>query len=288
MTAVFKRELSSYFKGITGYLFAAFILLFTGIYCMAYNLSGYYANFEYVLSSISFIYLIAVPILTMRSLAEERHRKTDQLLYSLPISLTDVVLGKYLAMLATLAFPLGVVALYPLVLTQFGTVSLQIAYTALIGFFLLGGCLLSIGLFVSAMTESQVAAAVISLVVLLLLYFMSGLASFVSTEASASLLALIVCVLLFAIILYRLSRNGIIAAITAVVGVGALCIAYFTKQDLFSGLFPSIMEKLSVFERFDSFVDGILDLTAVVYYLSISGVCVFLTVQTLEKRRWSE
>ena len=98
MIAVFRRELCSYFKGVLGYLLSAFLLIFAGIYTMAYNLSGYCNNFEYVLSAISFIYLIAVPIISMRALAEEKRQKTDQLLYALPIRLSDVVIGKYLGM----------------------------------------------------------------------------------------------------------------------------------------------------------------------------------------------
>ena len=76
MMAVFRRELGSYYKGVLGYLLAAFLLVFAGIYCMAYNLSGYYSNFEYVLSAIGFIYLIAVPVISMRSVAEEKKQKT--------------------------------------------------------------------------------------------------------------------------------------------------------------------------------------------------------------------
>ncbi len=187
MIAVFQKELHSYFKGMMGYLFTAFVLVFAGIFTMAYNLSGYYANFEYVLDAISFIYLIAVPIITMRSVAEEKKSKTDQLLYSLPISMTGVIVGKFLAMLAVLAVPVAVMALYPLILSQFGAVQFSAAYGALIGFFALGACLLSIGLFISSLTDSQVSAAVITLVTMLLLYFGSALASFVSTDASASL-----------------------------------------------------------------------------------------------------
>ena len=201
MIAVFKRETGAYFKGVLGYLLAAFLLVFAGIYCMAYNLSGYYSNFEYVLDSIAFIYLIAVPIISMRSMAEERRQKTDQLLYALPIRMSDVVVGKYLAMLLVLAVPTVIMGFYPLVLSRFGTVALSTAYGALLGFFLLGAALLSIGLFISSLTDSQVAAAVITLVTMLLLYFMSGLAGFVSTEASASLLALSVLAVILAVVL---------------------------------------------------------------------------------------
>ncbi len=288
MTAVFKRELGSYYKGVLGYLLAAFLLVFAGIYCMAYNLSGYYANFEYVLSAIAFIYLIAVPIISMRSLAEEKRQKTDQLLYSLPIRLSDVVLGKYLAMLCVLAVPTLITAFYPLILSQFGTVSFQTAYGALLAFFLLGACLLSIGLFISSVTESQVAAAVITLVTMLLLYFMSSLSGFVSSDASASLTAMSVMVLIFATILYMLTKNPIIAVLVAAAAVGGLQIWYHIDSSAFSGLFGDMMNAISVFDRFDTFVDGVFDLKAIMYYLSISAVMLFMTVQVMEKRRWAE
>ena len=284
MIAVFRRELNGYFKSMMGYLFSAFVLIFAGIYTMVYNLSGYTAHFERVLSSISFLYLIAVPILTMRSVAEEKKQKTDQLLYSLPISLSSVVVGKYLAMLVVLLVPTAIMGLYPLILSQFGTVPLQTAYGALAGFFLLGACLLSIGLFVSSVTENQVAAAVITLV----LYFMSGLASYVSTAASASLTALIIVAAVLCLVLYLLTKNAPVSVLVLAVLAGGLYLWYSQDSSAFSGLFSDIMNQLSVFDRFDSFVDGVFDLTAVVYDLSVTGVFLFLSVQALEKRRWSE
>lgn len=288
MIAVFRRELGSYFKGVLGYLLGAFLLVFAGIYTMAYNLSGYYSNFEYVLSGIGFIYLIAVPIISMRTLAEEKKQKTDQLLYSLPISLTGVVLGKYLAMLTVLALPVGIMALYPLVLSQFGTVSFAAAYGALLAFFLMGGCLLAIGLFISSVTDSQVAAAVITLLTMMLLYFMSSLASFVSTEGSASLTALTVLALVLAVVYYIMSKNAIVSVVVAAVLIGGLQVWYHIDSSAFSGLFGSMMSAISVFDRFDTFVNGVFDITSIVYYLSISGVMLFLTTQAMEKRRWSE
>lgn len=287
MIAVFKRELNAYFKGIMGYLAAAFLLVFAGIYTMAYNLSGYYANFEYVVSSIGFIYLIAVPVLTMRSVAEEKRSKTDQLLYSLPISMTDVILGKYLAMLLVLLVPVAIIGVYPLILSQFGNVSLKMAYGSLAAYFMLGASLLSIGLFISSVTESQVASAVITLVVMLFLYFMSSLASFVSTTAEASMIALLICVILFALSVLLLTRNVLISIFT--VGIGGLSVYLFYSADrtAFYGLFPKMMESLSVFDRFDTFIGGVFDLTAIVYYLSIIAVFLFMSVQAMEKRRWS-
>lgn len=288
MTAILRRELGSYFKGVLGYLIAAFVLVFAGIYCMAYNLSGYYANFEYVLSSIGFIYLIAVPIISMRAMAEEKRQRTDQLLYSLPIRLSDVVIGKYLAMVANLALPTLIMALYPLLLTRWGDVSLRTAYGALLAFFLLGACLLSIGLFISSMTESQVASAVITLVVMLLLYFMSSLAGYVPSDASSSLTALCVLAVVAAAVLWLLTKNPIVSVLVGAAAIGGLLLWYQADSAAFSGLFASMMNAVSVFDRFSVFVDGVFDLTAIVYDLSIIGVFLFLTAQALEKRRWNE
>lgn len=288
MIAVYRREVGSYFKGVLGYLLGAFLLVFAGIYCMVYNLSGYYSNFEYVLSAIGFIYLIAVPIISMRSVAEEKKQKTDQLLYSLPISLGSVVMGKYLAMLTVLALPTGIMALYPLILSQFGTVSFGTAYGALLAFFLMGGCLLSIGLFISSITDSQVAAAVITLLTMMLLYFMSSLASWVSTDGAASLNALMLLAVVAAVIFYIMSKNAIVSVIVGAALIGGLQLWYHLDSSAFSGLFASMMTAISVFDRFDTFTNGVFDVTAIVYYLSIIGVMIFLTTQAMEKRRWSE
>ena len=167
MRAVFRHELSSYFTGVTGYVFSAFLLLFTGIYTMVYNLQSASVHFEYVLGSMSFVFLIIVPILTMRVLAEERRQKTDQLLYSLPLTMTQVVLGKFAAMLVVFAAPMAVICLYPVVLSAYGNVYLPAAYGAIVGFFFLGMALLAIGMYISSVTESQAVAAGLCFVVML-------------------------------------------------------------------------------------------------------------------------
>ena len=288
MIAVLKRELNSYFKGIIGYLFAAFLLVFAGIYTMAFNLSGQYAYFEYALDSISFIYLIGVPILTMRAVAEEKRQKTDQLLYSLPISVTSVVVGKYFAMLAVLLVPTLVMACYPLVLTLFGNPYLPTAYSSLFAFFMLGATLLSIGLFISSVTESQIASAVICLVTMLILYFMSDLASFVSADATASLIALGILAVICAVIFYLFTKNWVVSFLIGGLGLGGLLVWFNVDAAAFSGLFPNVMKSLSAFDRFYGFINGVFDLTAIVYFLSVIAVFLFFSVQVLEKRRWSE
>lgn len=287
MRAVYLKELKLNFTGFTGYLYGAFILLFVGIYTMAINLSGGYAQFEYVLESMAFIYLIACPVLTMRAFAEEKRSKTDQLLYSLPIRLSDVVVGKYLAMLTVSLLPVAVVSTYPLLLSGYGHVDMRSAYASILMFFLLGACLTSIGMFISSVTENQVTSAVVTLVIMLITYFMTSLASYVSTASSSSLIALSALALVLAAIVYLFTKNLSVAFLTAAALVGALLIAYAIDASAFSGLFPALMKKLSLFERFYGTIGGMFDLTAIVYYLSIIGVFLFFTTETLEKRRWS-
>ena len=288
MTAVLRHELSSYFTIVTGYVFGAFLLLFAGIYTMVINLQSASPYFEYVLMNMDFIFLIIVPILTMRVIAEERRQKTDQLLYSLPLTMTQVALGKYLAMLVIFLIPVAVIGVYPLVLTAFGAVYLPAAYGALTGFFFLGASLIAIGMFISSLTESQAVAAGLCFVVMLLNYFISSLASYVPSTAFASFLCVAVCILVLGLIFRLLTRSGFAALVLTIVLGGGLVAAYTFRSADFQDLFPNLMEQLSLFDRFYEFVNGTFDLTAIVYYLTVIAVFVFLTVQSLEKRRWSE
>lgn len=288
MTAVFRHELSSYFKSVSGYVFGAFLLLFAGIYTTDINLNAGLTNFEYVLDYMCIIFLIVVPILTMRVVAEERRQRTDQLLYSLPLTMTEVVLGKYGALLVVFLAPMAVIGVYPLILSAFGNVYLPAAYSAWLGFFLLGAALLAIGMFISSLTESQAVAAGLCFLVMLVNYFITSLAGFISTTAFASFASFTVVILALAGIVWFMTRSGLASGVLALVLEAVLLFFYAGDTSAFEGLFPEVMENLSLFDQFYQFVNGVFDLRAVVYLLSVSGLFLFLTVQSLEKRRWSE
>lgn len=287
MTAIYRRELRSYFQGMTAYVFIAFLLAFAGIYTMLYNLNAGYPNFEYVLQAMAIIFLIAIPVLSMRVIAEERRQKTDQLLYALPLGMTRVVLGKYLAMLTVVAVPCAIMGLYPLLLSAFGSVFLPTAYGTLVGFFLLSAALAAIGLFISSLTENQAVAAGLCFGVMLLLYFMSDLSSLVPDSAGASLAALLVTVLVVAGLVRFFTHSTIAALVVAIAGEAGLFAAYLAIPDAFADLFSKLVDGLSVFERFYTFADGVFDLGAALYFLSVIAVALFLAVQSMEKRRWS-
>ena len=287
MKAIFKHELRLYFESMTAYFFGAFLLLFIGIGSMLYNLRSAVSNFEFVLSFAAIVFVVIVPVLTMRCLSEERKQKTDQLLYSLPITTTQVVLGKYGAVLVVFLLPLCFIALYPLMFAQFGEVYLPTAYGSLAAFFLLGAALLAVGVFLSSLTDNQGLAAGLGIGVILLNYYCVSLSEYVSSTAAGTAIALVVLIAALGFLVKALTRStpaGAGASLLLLVGLG-LC--YSLDSTALEGLLPAIMKKISLFERFYTFVNGVFDLTNVVYFLSVTLFFLFLTVESLEKRRYN-
>lgn len=238
MKAIYKREVASYFKSMTGYVFLFFVFLIVGIYFYAYNLLNGYPSMNVTFNSITFVFLLAVPILTMRVLAEERRQKTDQLLITAPVSVAKIVLGKFFALLTVYLIPIGVICVYPLIMRIFGKISFAQNYTAILGFFLLGAANIAVGLFISSLTENTIIAAVLTFVVMFLSYIMSGLESFLPSSMS-------------------------------------------------DGIVYHVLEACNVDGHFQAFIDGTFEVNAVVYFVSVMVIFVFLTMQSIKKRRWS-
>ena len=287
MTAVYKRELRSYLTSMTGYLFIFFILLLTGIYFSAYQLDIAYPKFEYTLSAMTFVFLICVPILTMRTLAEERKQKTDQLLLTSPVSVGKIIMGKYLALVTVFAIPMAIICFYPLVMSKFGDISFGSAYTAVLGFFLLGCANLAIGVFISSLTESQVIAAVLTFVFLFAFFMMNGISSFFSEGALSTCITFGLLILAAAIIIYSMIKNFLISALICVIGEAALAVVYVINSSFFAGGIQKVLQIFNLSGHFDNFANGIFDINGIVYYLSVIAVCAFLTVQSIVKRRWN-
>lgn len=287
MTAIYKRELKSYLTSMVGYLFIFFILVLGGIYFSAYQLTAAYPKFEYTLSAITFVFLIGVPILTMRVLAEERKQKTDQLLLTAPVSVGNIVIGKYLALVTVYAIPILVMCTYPLIMSKFGTVAFGSAYTAILGFFLLGCANIAIGVFMSALTESQVIAAVLTFVLLFAFYMMNGISSFFSKTSMSTCVTFGLLILAAAIILYTMIKNALISAIAAVIGEVILVVIYVVKSSVFEGGIQKVLNIFNLSGHFDNFTSNIFDIKGIVYFLSVIAICLFLTMQSISKRRWN-
>ena len=287
MIAILKHELRLYFHSLTAYVFGAFLLVMIGVGAMLYNINAAYSNFEYVLSFSSLIFAVIVPILTMRVIAEERKQKTDQLLYSLPISTTKIILGKYAALLVLYLIPLAVVCMYPLIFSKYGEVYLLTSYGSLLAYFIMGGALIAIGVFISSLTENQGFAAGIGIAVMLFNYFSVSLAEYATATAIGSAIVLFALSGLLGWIIYHLTKNSNLGSI---VGLGLMTVvvgSYWLIPDKLEGLIPKVMKALSLFAQFETFVSGVFDLTAIVYFISVIIFFLFLSVQSLEKRRYN-
>jgi ABC-2 type transport system permease protein len=287
MIAIYKRELRSYLTSMIGYLFIFFVLLLTGVYFSAYQLSMLYPKFEYTVSSLTFVFLVGVPILTMRVLSEEKKQKTDQLLLTSPVSVGKIVIGKYLALITVYAIPILIMCAYPLIAGKYGEVSYPVAYTAIFGFFLLGCADIAIGLFVSALTESQVIAAVLTFVLLFAFYMMNGISSFFSQTSLATCLAFGILIIVAAIALYTMIKNIWISVIVGCVAEAILVVVYFVNSSFFEGGIQKVLQIFNISSHFDNFTNSILDINGIVYFISVVAICIFLTIQSILKRRWN-
>jgi len=287
MLAVYKKELRGYLTSMVGYVFIAFVLLILGIYFTAYNLQYASPDFGATLSSVTFLFLVITPILTMRILAEEKKNRTDQLLLTAPVSVWKVILGKYLSMVTIYAIPVVISAFYPLIMGRYGVISYPMAYVAVIGFFFLGCAQIAVGLFLSSVTESQVIAAVLTFGILFCSYMMDGIESFFSDTAISSMVAFLIIAVVVGIVVYQLTKNIIFSSCAGGVLVIGIAAVYFIKPTVFTGLIQKFLNLFAIANHFDNFVGGIFDVTGIIYMVSVVCIFVFLTVQCIQKRRWS-
>lgn len=296
MFAVYKKELRSYFTSMIGWVFIAIFLVLAGLYFMVSNLLNGLTNFSYVYQGIEFYFVVLlVPVLTMRIVAEENRQKTDQLLYTSPISIGKIMIGKYLALLTLFGAAMLVVCTYPLILsglvkkaaTGVESVDFAVAYGSTLGFFLLGAAYIAIGMFISSLTESQVIAAVASGLIMIFTYLMTSIAQMLPQDHVFTFWFLAVFIVLLCIGLYFWIHNIWLSAILGVVAEGVLITLYFLFTTKFDALIGNALGAISIIERYNNFLLGIFDVSALVYYMSVSFLFVFLTIQRIKKKRYN-
>ncbi|WP_407383043.1 ABC transporter permease subunit [Ruminococcus sp.] len=234
MGAIIKRELSSYFNSAIGYIVLAVFTFFSGLFFYMYCLLSNTASMSYVFLSMLMIVMLVIPIITMRSFSEERKQKTDQALLTAPISLTEMVMGKFLGAFLLYCICNAVYVLYAIILAFYTTPDWAVFFTTMLGMLLMGGALIAIDLFISSLTESQVIAAVMSIGVGLLIYMLDSLSNVINAE-----------------------------------------------------WFTSFLHNISFDAHFTNFINGIINLTSVVFFLSVIAIFLFLCIRVFEKRRWS-
>ena len=236
MLAIFKREFRSYFTGVVGYVFlvvvltmAAAVFCFTTLFSMSSNVTTYFV----VMLLFS---AIVLPLLTMKSFSEERKLKTEQLVLTSPVSLTGMVIGKFLAAYAMFAIALIFTSLYFLLLIPYAiTFKAAVLLGNIVALLLVGAVFISIGLFVSSLTENQLSAAV-----------------------------------------------GTIAIIFAFLVVGLLSSLIPASYDI-----RYVLDSLSIFSRFNAFTAGYFDWSAIIFYVTLGALFLYLTVRVYDRRRYN-
>lgn len=177
MKAIFKKDILSYFHSYIGWLFMGVLWFFVSLYISGYSFIGQNNSVVGAFSIAEIVLMILLPILTMRTFADEKRQRTDQLIYTAPVSIGKVVLGKFLAVSAIYSIPVAGLCVYPLILSRFGKVSYPYNYTAILGLWLYGLACIAICVFASSLTESPVIAAVLSFLFLLLAYLVPMISS---------------------------------------------------------------------------------------------------------------
>lgn len=288
MKAIFEREFRSYFQTMLGPVFIAVMTALAGVYFLAINLVGGSPYFAYTLSSLLFLLMVVIPLLTMKSFAEDRHSHAEQLVLSAPVSVWQIVLGKYFAMTSVLAIPCALFCLCPLIIGMGGTSSLRSDLTAIGLYFLIGCAYIAVGMFLSSLTESQLIAGVSTFGALLLLYLWDALVDYLPTSAWGNFAGMLLLAAALAALYYVLARNPYLAGLLFAVCAAALGIAFLISRASFEGL---LAETLGAFDLYTGFAQmaeyRLLDLTSVARYLSLAAFGVFLTAQSLQKRRWA-
>lgn len=181
MFAIFKREIRSYFSSAIGYVVVATFVFFASLFFVVYNIESDSGSVSNMFGSLMLIYVFIIPILTMRTFSDEKRMKTDQALLTAPVSLIGIVLGKFFAALTVFAIGLSSTVIFSIILGASTTLETWVAVGNIVGMLLVGAALISIGVFISNLTESQIIAAIASIFIMLLLFLLGNLASMVSS-----------------------------------------------------------------------------------------------------------
>ncbi|MDO4302034.1 MAG: ABC transporter permease [Clostridia bacterium] len=287
MLSIFKKEMKNYFNTITGFGFLGFLVLITGYFFVSQNIVAASSNYNDTLAGSMIMFLILVPVITMRLFAEEARQKTDQLLFSAPVKITDIVGGKFLAAVILYLIGIAITFVFPFMLSRFGDIDWGMTAVGFIGYFMMGTCLISVGIFISVLTDNQIVAAAATFAAVFLLLMMDNIASSAPISVMSSLIFVIIAILAVALLVYNSTKNLAVAGIFALIGFVITGGLYLFNPNLFDGVIISVLGWFSVLNRFENFYMGIISISDVVYYITFSMVFLYLTVNVIEKRRWS-
>lgn len=286
MIAIYKKELRTYFNTMTGYVFLGFFILVTGFYFSFLNVISGNPIYNQTLSYTITMFLILIPVLTMRLFAEEAKQKTDQLLYTSPISITQIVAGKFFAAFSLFFIGVIITGLFPFMLSRFGEIPTAEIFGGMFGYLLMGGCLISIGIFISILTDNQIIAAVGTFAAMFFVFMVDGIATSLPVNTASSVTFICAFVILIGFVIYNSTKNIYAGVIVTILGLAGVFITYFINHLAFDGVIVKVLSWFSILSRFDNFYMGVFNISDIVYYITFSMAFLYLTVNVIEKRRW--
>ncbi len=287
MIAILKKELRTYFTTLTGYAFLGFFVLITGYFFVSQNIASGSPDYSETLIGTMIMFLILIPVLTMRLFAEEARQKTDQLLYTAPLKVTDIVIGKFFA--ASMLFLIGLIItmVFPFILSSYGTINVAGTIGVTVGYFLMGACLISVGIFISVLTDNQIVAAAGTFAALFLLLMIDNIAVNAPITRIPSLIFVGAIIFVILLVLYSSIKNIAGTVFIGIICYGIMGVFYYLMPSLFDSAIVRVLGWFSVLNRFQNFYLGVFGLSDVVYYITFASAFLYLTVNVIEKRRWS-
>jgi ABC-2 type transport system permease protein len=287
MLSMYKKEIRAYFTQMVGYAFLTFMLLMMGLFFVFVNVFSGSVRFNETLATAGILFFILVPILTMRLFAEEKRHKTDQLLFTSPLSVTQIVLGKFCAAFSLFLIGVGITALFPFIMNRYAeSLPMNQIVGSYVGFILIGACCIAVGMFISVLTDNQIIAAVATFAAIYVMFIMESLAMTMPISAGASLVFVALIVLAVGGIWFYSTRNWLSSAILVILGVGVAVGLHLHNNLIYDAIIVRVLLWFSLYTRFGLLSFGILNLADLVYYVSFAALFVYLTMNVIEKRRW--
>ena len=286
MAAIIKKEMRTYFTSVTGYGFLAVLLIVMGFYFGINNLDTKRTLFGVTLSSCTMLFMLLIPVLTMRLFSEEARQRTDQLLFTSPLKISYIVIGKFLSAFFLFLIGMGITLLFPLILTFYGKISLSETAAAYIGYILLGACLIAVGVFISSLTESQMTAAVVSMAVLYAFFLLQNIITTLPATRQSSMVFLAAIAAALTFVVYDSTKKKLVAIVFAAACVLAGIIVFIANPALYDDVIRRTLGWFSLLARLSNFFNSVLSLADIVYYVSFAAAFIYLTINGLEKKRW--
>ncbi len=256
--AIWKRDLLGYFRSPIGWVLMAIFTLISSLIFSA-NVLAAYSNVSYELSFMQSLFFVLIPILTMKSFAEERKIGTEVLLLTSPASTMQIVIGKYLAAFSLFLIMTATTLVHVLITIMLGGLIDAVLFGTYVAFILSGAIYIAIGVFISSLTENQIIAAIVSVVIFVAFQMLASIASMLGSMTTS--------------VIQGIDRLDWVSAAA--------------EQNIGSAVTKAI-NWINPATRLSAFSRGIFQVTPLVFLISFTVLFIYLTTQVLEKRRWSQ